>query len=117
MKPATRKKLRIEGDSYKKVLSEYLQSIPAFLGGDCTCSKCERVRSGWFPQLMAESSQRSANTLEVELADDDYPLSEFAFSNSCDYVLRGAIVALLMLCVLVAFLAGMHDPESTASLP
>ncbi|KAG6535554.1 SEC14-like protein 5 [Zingiber officinale] len=116
LKPATRKKLRIEGDSYQKVLSEYVQSIPAFLGGDCTCSKCERVRSGWFPQLMAESSQRSANTLEVELADDDYPLSEFAFSDTCHSVLRAAIVALLMLCVLVAFLAGMHDPESSASL-
>lgn len=63
---------------------------------------------------MAESSQRSANTLEVELTDDDYPLSEFAFSNTCEYVMRAAVVALLMLCVLVALLAGMHDP---ASLP
>ncbi|KAK2983266.1 hypothetical protein RJ640_009280, partial [Escallonia rubra] len=40
LKPATRKKLRIIGDNYQEVLSEFLQTLPVFLGGKCSCSIC-----------------------------------------------------------------------------
>ncbi|KAF8402873.1 hypothetical protein HHK36_010965 [Tetracentron sinense] len=43
LKPVTRQKLRIEGDMYQKVLSEYLQTFPSFLGGKCTCTKCSTL--------------------------------------------------------------------------
>lgn len=67
---------------------------------------------------MAETRIRPCrNVSEDESAVDDYPTHELAFSGNCDHVLRAAIIAFLMLCVLVAFLAGMYDPESLASPP
>ncbi|RZS26102.1 hypothetical protein BHM03_00059405, partial [Ensete ventricosum] len=121
LKPITRQKLRIEGESYQKVLSEFLQNVPAFLGGDCTCSNCENLVAEWPSSGMAETRIRPCRDVseEDESAGDDYATHhELAFSgNNCDHVLRAAIVAFLMLCVLVAFLSGMYDPESLPSPP
>ncbi|CAL9103819.1 unnamed protein product [Musa acuminata var. zebrina] len=118
LKPITRQKLRIEGESYQKVLSEFLQNVPAFLRGNCTCSNCENLVADWPSSRMAETRiQPCGNVSEDESAGDDYPTHELAFSGNCDHVLRAAIIAFLMLCVLVAFLAGMYDPESLALPP
>lgn len=40
LKPATRKKLRIEGELCPKMLAELFQSVPSFLGGSCDCGRC-----------------------------------------------------------------------------
>lgn len=40
LKPATRKKLRIIGDNYQEVVTEFLQTLPLFLGGTCSCVSC-----------------------------------------------------------------------------
>ncbi|URE03040.1 CRAL/TRIO domain [Musa troglodytarum] len=118
LKPITRQKLRIEGESYRKVLSEFLGNVPAFLGGNCTCSNCENLVADWPSSRMAETRVRpGGNVSEDESAGDDYPTHELAFGGNCDHVLRAAIVAFLMLCVLVAFLAGMYDPEPPLASP
>lgn len=40
LKPATRKKLKIIGDNYQEVVTEFLQTLPLFLGGTCSCVNC-----------------------------------------------------------------------------
>lgn len=90
--------------------------MPAFLGGDCTCSKCESILSNRSSSRMAEiRSRSSASFLEDEPDDIDYPTCQLDFTDNCNYVLRTTIVAVLMICVLVAFIAGMDDPESLPS--
>ncbi|KAI7751227.1 hypothetical protein M8C21_021296 [Ambrosia artemisiifolia] len=42
LKPRTRRKLMIVGEDYQAVLSRYFKDSPPFLGGNCSCSKCEK---------------------------------------------------------------------------
>ncbi|KAI9196980.1 hypothetical protein LWI28_028746 [Acer negundo] len=43
LKPGTRKKVKIIGVMSRKVLSDYLQTLPSYLGGNCTCTKCSKI--------------------------------------------------------------------------
>ncbi|PHU18522.1 hypothetical protein BC332_14217 [Capsicum chinense] len=43
LKPATRQKVRIIGRNHLEFLSNHLDSIPPFLGGNCSCSKCSEL--------------------------------------------------------------------------
>ncbi|XP_022730783.1 sec14 cytosolic factor-like isoform X2 [Durio zibethinus] len=117
LKPVTRKKLKIGGEMYRKVLLENLQTLPSYLGGDCRCSKCSNIgihdvkhpRMDWINKIQAnEDASNSEDTATPNVICQD----DIDHSVSCDQVLRTAIIGLLMLWVLIAFIAGLYDPES-----
>jgi len=117
LKPSTKQKLRFEGDSYKKTLAEFLQVVPAFLGGKCSCPQCEKPRNSSVIQA-GEGSKSQPRLVSV---DDGSPVTDFDFDEeeipsaySCENAIRAAIIGLLMMCIFVAFLAGMNDPTSVS---
>lgn len=78
LKPATRKKLRIIGDNYQEVVTEFLQTLPLFLGGTCSCINCLRcsnvssangeiVQTGPGAELKADTNEGITN---IEPVDD-----------------------------------------------
>jgi len=110
--------LRFEGDSYKKTLAEFLQVVPAFLGGKCSCPQCEKPRDS----SVAQAGEGSKSHPRLTSVDDRSPATDFDFDAaeipspySCENAIRAAIIGLLMLCILIAFLAGMNDPTSVPS--
>jgi hypothetical protein len=118
LNPSTKQKLRFEGDSYKKTLAEFLQVVPAFLGGKCRCPRCEKPRDGSVMQA-GEGSKSQARLVSVDsgstATDFDFDEAEIATPYSCENAIRAAIIGLLMVCILVAFLAGMNDPTIPSS--
>lgn len=113
LKPTTRQKLHFEGEAYLKVLSEFLQTVPTFLGGNCTCSHCRRLLAG---NLLGRREDMSKSQHQGNVSDDaainSYPATDLPMNNNCEYVLRAVIVVFLMLWIVIAFFAGMSDPES-----
>ncbi|PWZ24519.1 Phosphatidylinositol/phosphatidylcholine transfer protein SFH2 [Zea mays] len=117
LKPATKQKLRFEGDSYKKALAEFLQAVPAFLGGKCSCLRCESPRDDSVIQA-GEGSKKQPRLVSVDdgspVTDLDFDLDEEEIPSpySCENAIKVAIIGLLMVCIFVTFLAGMIDPAS-----
>ncbi|MBA0850948.1 hypothetical protein Goshw_010010 [Gossypium schwendimanii] len=115
LKPTTRKKLKIGGETYRKILLENLQTLPSYLGGDCRCTKClnigmdvKRPRMDQLNKLQTnEGVSDSEDTSELDLICQD----DIDPSWSYDQVLRTAIIGLLMFWVLIAVMAGLSDPE------
>ncbi|XP_026415497.1 uncharacterized protein LOC113310894 [Papaver somniferum] len=124
LKSATRKKLRFEGDMYKKVLLEYLQNVPSYLGGQCTCPKCSNHHNydSWATRRMEDSGMvvadgNFASDESLSLAGDHAYYADVHLNDtSCEQVLRTAIIVLLMLWIFVCFLAGMYDSDSVLPL-
>ncbi|PKA48550.1 hypothetical protein AXF42_Ash017449 [Apostasia shenzhenica] len=117
LKPTTRDKLQFVGENNPKFLSDFLGLVPAFLGGDCRCSRCRLLSSSRIPGLTGEISvvEPTVNELNVVSASNDYPAAEFSLTDSCDHILRAAIIAVLMLWVLIAVFAAMNDPNALPS--
>lgn len=110
----TRKKLKIEGQMYQKVLAEFLQTLPLYLGGKCTCRKCSETSLSYMQQLHTNRVTEIDGTASFgegeSLAFD--PNYEYGADLNCDQVLRTAIISILMLWVFIAFIAGIFDPEA-----
>ncbi|GMH13350.1 hypothetical protein Nepgr_015191 [Nepenthes gracilis] len=66
LRPATRQKLRIEGENYKEVLSGYLQMLPTFLGGNCSCPKCSNLSCMKNPPEKANPVGPSSGSINTE---------------------------------------------------
>jgi hypothetical protein len=118
LKPATKEKLRFEGDSYK-TLAEFLQIVPAFLGGKCSCSQCEKPRDSSAIQA-GEGSKSQPRHSSIDDGErftnfDDFDEAEIPSPYSCEHAIRAAIIGLLMMCIFIAFLAGMNEPSSALS--
>ncbi|KAG8098785.1 hypothetical protein GUJ93_ZPchr0013g37961 [Zizania palustris] len=115
LKPSTKQKLRFEGESYKKTLAEFLQVVPAFLGGKCSCSQCEKPRDISVIQA-GEGSKSQPRQISFDDGSPDPNMglgeAELPSPYSCENCIRAAIIGVLMLWIFVAFLAGMNDPES-----
>ncbi|XP_042512544.1 phosphatidylinositol/phosphatidylcholine transfer protein SFH2-like [Macadamia integrifolia] len=115
LRPATRKKLRIEGDTYQKILSEYLRTFPSFLGGKCKCARCSTVGICDSPANMdTDNSESSGNSTRGEdpfLVGDLYEI-ELQSDVTCQQVLRTAIISMLMLFIFIALIGGMYGSES-----
>ncbi|XP_038721372.1 uncharacterized protein LOC120013580 isoform X2 [Tripterygium wilfordii] len=117
MKPTTRKKLKIEGDMYHRVLSGYLPTLPSYLGGDCICSICSDISLHSMQQ--PHTSKRNRIESDAYLSDDEdlhsphliYEPNIPSVSN-CDCVFRTAVIGILMVWVFIALIAGLNDPES-----
>lgn len=96
------------------MLSEFLQSVPAFLGGDCTCSKCRKLLAGNERNHDMNGTgkwETSDDLLDNESFSDDYPATETMYGN-CEHYLRAAVVGILLLCIMIAFMAGIYNPNS-----
>ncbi|XP_058099143.1 uncharacterized protein LOC131243661 isoform X2 [Magnolia sinica] len=115
LRPSTRQKLRVEGERYINILSEHLEMIPAFLGGRCTCSKCQMLCVGHIQPPVEETHKREVNPSfeDDDLMGDTY-LSDPPMNGGCDQILRTAIIGVLMLWIFIALLTGMHDPDNLA---
>ncbi|CAN6291317.1 unnamed protein product [Urochloa humidicola] len=118
LKPSTKQKLRFEGDSYKKTLAEFLQVVPAFLGGKCRCPQCEKPRDS----SVLKAGEGSKSQPSLSNVGDGSPVTDFDFDEeeipspySCENAIRATIISLLMVCIFIAFLAGMNDPTSVPS--
>ncbi|XVF05534.1 hypothetical protein REPUB_Repub05bG0180400 [Reevesia pubescens] len=116
LKPVTRKKLKIGGEMYRKILLENLQTLPSYLGGDCRCAKClnivhdvKRPRTDQINKMQANEDVRDSEDIPTP---NVVCLDDVDRSASCDQVLRTAIIGMLMLWILIAFVAGLYDPES-----
>ncbi|XVE59230.1 hypothetical protein DITRI_Ditri05aG0029200 [Diplodiscus trichospermus] len=121
LKPVTRKKLKIGGEMYNTVLLENIQTLPSYLGGDCRCTICLNI--GVHDVKRPRADQINKILANEDASDsEDIPTPNVIFQDdidqswSCDQVLRTAIIGLLMLWVLIAFIAGLYDPESPFSL-
>ncbi|XP_009358350.2 phosphatidylinositol/phosphatidylcholine transfer protein SFH10 [Pyrus x bretschneideri] len=112
LKPYTREKLRIEGESYRKILSEYLEALPLYLGGKCQCKICTDM---WHPR----TNEVAKTELREDLHEGRTPLpahptyeNEVDMEDNWDQLVRTAIFGLLMVWVFIAFLSLFFDPES-----
>lgn len=121
LKPTTRQKLKIVGRVYKNALSEYLQTFPSYLGGECACSRCVKLSNSHMqlPQFNEFSSNRELN-VDTENTEgfqfgQNYQLPDV--NEGCEKVLRTAVIGVLMMWALIALIAGIIDPESRPSLP
>ncbi|KAL8208581.1 hypothetical protein R6Q57_007993 [Mikania cordata] len=119
LKPATRQKLKIVGRMYKTTLSEYLQTFPAYLGGDCACSRCSKLSNSHMqlPQFDEHTSNRQLNADDEGFQSFGPNYESHDVNEVCEQVLRSAVIGLLMIWALIAFIAGITDPESRPSLP
>lgn len=113
LKPSTRKKLRIEGETYLKVLSELLQAVPAFLGGECACSKCLHLAGKTSNLVIKDTSMPEAtdDLRYYEPSGNDFPVAQTMPTSNCKCYLRAAVLGILLLCILIAFMAGIYDPS------
>ncbi|XP_057956081.1 uncharacterized protein LOC131149553 [Malania oleifera] len=120
LKPITRKKLRIEGEMYQKVISEHLQVLPSYLGGNCTCTRCSTLGSCKMQQLLMNkdnSIEPTSDTSDDEDLSSPYPATDMQTNGDCNQILRSAMIGILMLWVFVAIIAGMYDAESRQFFP
>lgn len=117
LNPSTKQKLCFEGESYKKTLAEFLQVVPSFLGGKCSCSRCKKHHDG--PAIQAgEGSKSQPRQIGTDsgspIGSTDFDEAELPSPYSCENAIRVAIVGMLMLWIFIAFLAGMNDPQSAS---
>lgn len=105
LRPGTRQKLQILGDNYLKFLSEYLQTLPSFLGGDCSCPKCSK--------LINEDNNVAQPSIEVEADSALAPLiayqAEDVESIKCRRVLKTIVLSLLVVLLSIMFTVWIHD--------
>ena len=112
LKPTTKRKIHIEGENYSNALAEHYgghTSLPKFLGGNCSCSKCAHL------QLISGENQHSFNSnngTDVDACREEDLVSRDLISyNKFNVMLRAIIIGFLMLWVVVSLLAGFFDPD------
>jgi hypothetical protein len=104
------------------VVSEFLQTVPAFLGGNCSCLQCRKILGkleNKIEEMCTSSQMRPDQELWLEL-DEAVGISlterEPRAVSECNHVLRSVVIGLLMLCIVMVFLAGLNEHDSL-SLP
>lgn len=107
---------------YQKVLSEFLQTLPSYLGGQCRCSRCASFD---MSKMHNTGVNDHPETVITEIINNPLDLTsvhsgeqtEIPTNYNCDQVLRKVVISILLFWVLVAFIAGVYDPESRPILP
>uniref|UniRef100_A0A5B7BU34 CRAL-TRIO domain-containing protein n=1 Tax=Davidia involucrata TaxID=16924 RepID=A0A5B7BU34_DAVIN len=110
LRPATQQKVRIVGENFQKVLSEYLETFPYFLGGKCPCSKCSDPVDIQGMNEEMKSTAGPSNHATVT-SPDFYYHTDTSMNRNRDQVVRTAIIGVLLLWLIIAFILGMHYPE------
>lgn len=110
LKPATQRKVRTLGGNYQEILSQWLLSVPSFLGGNCSCSKC--VDGGAMQDAEVESASMppEAEHVDNHFLDVHLPTANYISENG-DQSKRTLIIGLLTLWILILVILGMHHPE------
>ncbi|XP_060212652.1 uncharacterized protein LOC132640187 [Lycium barbarum] len=125
LKPATRQKVRIIGRNHLEFLSNHLDSVPPFLGGNCSCSKCSGRSNGEGKSEEATRTEptrdhvnKSDELTRTELAPDhmnDSPeFNQHSVSHTNGYkgeLIKIIIIGILMVWIFVAVIVAMHYPE------
>ncbi|KAL8503484.1 hypothetical protein ACS0TY_022293 [Phlomoides rotata] len=124
LKPSTKQKLRILGDSYKNVIPDYFQSIPSYLGGQCTCPRCGELGAGNAFRILDTPTAIAESVSDIVIAEDipsGQPTYEYDDDMSIErhwsLALRNAVIGILIVFVLIAFIEGIYNPESRPVLP
>ncbi|KDP44215.1 hypothetical protein JCGZ_05682 [Jatropha curcas] len=117
LKPLTWKKLRIEGNAYDRVISEYLQILPSYLGGNCSCKTCSNISiHAQQPQVMNEIRRiQSTESVSdgVDLRSLHLPFeTDVPMNENWDHLLRTAVIGILMVWVFIALVAVLYDPDT-----
>ncbi|GAB2274336.1 hypothetical protein Dimus_009101 [Dionaea muscipula] len=118
LKPVTRQKLKFLDERYCDILSEHLQVAPAYLGGKCSCSTCLGIsfHDTQAPRTLAMVSDRDPNADVSDYEDlpavDPHSQIDVNVAHNFDQVVRTAVMAVLVMCVFVSFIAVVFDPES-----
>ncbi|KAI3453853.1 hypothetical protein Pfo_010516 [Paulownia fortunei] len=121
LKPTTKQKLRIEGEKYQKVLSECFQTLPSYLGGLCTCTRCAKL-AGSLHQILDSQTSTTESVSDIVNAAD-FPSAQPTYQYDmimdgyCSQTLRAAVIGILIIWVLIAFIEGIYNPESRPVLP
>ncbi|XP_073149307.1 uncharacterized protein [Henckelia pumila] len=122
LKPVTKQKLRIEGVAYQKVLSDCFETLPSYLGGLCSCARCGKLGNGNMPRSLDTHAGASEAVAEITNAEDFSSIAptyqyDTLVDNSCSQTLRAAVIGILILWVLIAFIEGIYDPSSRPNFP
>ncbi|CAL5322461.1 unnamed protein product [Camellia sinensis] len=112
MQPTTQQKFRIVGENYRKVLSEYLQSLPSFLGGKYYCLKCS-------DQVVMHNMNEEIVLMRASgrLANENVPspasrhLTGNRVNRGSDQIMRIVIISVLMMCIFIAFVLAKQYPD------
>ncbi|XP_022943369.1 uncharacterized protein LOC111448152 isoform X1 [Cucurbita moschata] len=121
--PVTRKKLKIEGETtYKKVLSEYIQTLPRYLGGKCSCSKCSKVDIHDIQRLDTIGAvNRELITGGIHGNDAALGSQMHEFDNhlpgNFDQMVRTSVISILMFWAFIAVIVSAYDPENRIFFP
>lgn len=122
LKPGTREKLKIVGKMYQKILAENFQTLPSYLGGTCTCVRCSNRRICNMRLRQINDTSETERKADVNGCEDmpsprQSNLTNMHMNGNCDQALRASVIAVLVFWVLIAFLAGIYNPESHLALP
>ncbi|KAM7279807.1 hypothetical protein ACFE04_006941 [Oxalis oulophora] len=114
LKPVTRKKINILGKTYQKVLAEYLESLPSYLGGSCTCTNCSNISNGCRGWPNTRKTNKMVSNSSVDICQN--MVSPFYGGDTTDNgnyneVLRTSVIIILMIWALVALVAGLYNPD------
>ncbi|OAY51791.1 protein real-time [Manihot esculenta] len=118
LKPTTRKKLRIEGNKYHKVICDYIHKLPSYLGGNCSCDICSTIRIHAMRQSQAINEIRMIDSTEYIGDGEDLASPHLNFgadvpiNESWDHMWRTAVIGVLMVWVFIALVGILHDPET-----
>jgi hypothetical protein len=121
LKPATRKKLMVLMGNFEEVLSEHLQPLPVFLGGNCSCSKClglnEEDNANFMSsqidnetRVIDSTSMPTDSTTLVEIDSDSLSRNAMTVVSSPDFDISGGkkeelirlwttVIIAILLCV------------------
>lgn len=115
LRPGTRRKLRILGEDYQKVLSEHLEVLPSFLGGNCSCPKCLKFMGkdnaiGPRVEYETDNGRVEYETDNVSSLHSAYHADDFEFIK-CDKVIKSIIISLLVLLLYVVLTVRFHSLE------
>lgn len=134
LKPATRQKVRIIGRKHLEFLSNHLDSIPPFLGGNCSCSKCsnqnnvegksdettrteltpDHVKRSETPDHVNKSDEVSQTEPTPDQVKDSLDFNHHDVSNTNVYkeeLIKTLIIGILMVWIFTAVIVAMHYQE------
>lgn len=108
LRPSTRQKVMILGRNYRDYLSNNLESVPSFLGGNCSCSKCSshsNTIEEEMPLAPSTAHQTNDNTPEIH----HHSLS--IMNPTKKPLVKIIVIGVVMVWILFAIILGTHYSE------
>nr|GMC63735.1 phosphatidylinositol/phosphatidylcholine transfer protein SFH12-like [Ipomoea batatas] len=108
LRPSTRQKVMILGRIYQDYLSNNLETVPSFLGGNCICSKCSshsNTIEEEMPLAPSTAHQTNDNTPEIH----HHSLS--IMNPTKKPLVKIIAIGVVMVWILFAIILGTHYSE------